>query len=179
MALKNDETISNFGHRLCALMEEKEISSPKELAKKLYMRKLVHVKTRNNYNSPERDRDNAILSIEKKIVRHIKTGVISDQNGEFVLAYSSFFGCSTDYILGLTDIRTPNYETRYICELLGLNENVVTELIRCNQEKDNPVPACWSLLMGSQLLHSLPEDMILMGTELQRMYQHEGELNAL
>ena len=33
--------------------------------------------------------------------------------------------------------------------------------------------------MDSQLLYSLPNDIITMGKELQCMYQHEGELNAL
>lgn len=137
------------------------------------------MKTRENFNSPERDRDNAILSIEKKIVRHIKSGVISDQNGEYVLAYSTFFGCSSDFILGLTSIRTPNVETRRICELLGLSEDVVGELMKCRKDADSPVPGCWSFLMGSPLLYSLPSDIITMGKELQLMYQHEGNLNAL
>ena len=179
MALRNDETISDLGQRLYSLMDEKGLDSPKDLAKRLYEERLVHVKTRENYNSPERDRDNAVLSIEKKIVRHIKSGVISDQNGEYVIAYSQFFRCSSDYILGLTSIRTPDVEIRRICELLGLSETVVTELMKCQTVADNPVPGCWSLLMSSSLLYSLPTDIITMGKELQLMYQSEGELNAL
>ena len=179
MALRNDETISSFGQRLYSLMDEKGLDSPKDLAKNLYEAGLVHVKTRENFNSPERDRDNAILSIEKKIVRHIKSGAISDQNGEYVLAYSRFFGCSSDYILGLTDIRTPDVEIRRICELLGFSEQVVAELMKCQKDTESPVPGCWSLLMSSSLLYSLPSDIITMGKELQLMYQHEGELNAL
>ena len=61
MALRNDETISALGQRLYSLMDEKGLDSPKDLAKSLYESELVHVKTRENYNSPERDRDNAIL----------------------------------------------------------------------------------------------------------------------
>lgn len=179
MALRNDESISALGQRLYLLMDEKGLDSPKDLAKTLHELGLVHVKTRENFNSPERDRDNAILSIEKKIVRHIKSGIISDQNGEYVLAYSKFFGCSSDYILGLTCIRTPDIETRHICELLGLSEAVVSELIKCHKNDDNPVPGCWSFLLGSSLLYSLPDDIITMGNELQLMYQREGELNAL
>ncbi len=87
MALRNDETISELGRRLYELMDEKKIGSPKELAKALYRLGLVHVKTRENFNSPERDRDNALQSIEKKIVRHIKSGVLADNQGEYLLAY--------------------------------------------------------------------------------------------
>ena len=179
MALRNDETLSALGQRLYSLMDEKGLYSPKDLAKKLYGSGMVHVKTRENYNDLERDNNNAILSIEKKIVRHIKSGVISDQNGEYVAAYSKFFGCSSDYILGLTSIRTPDVETRRICELLGLSETVVTELMNYQKDAESPVPGCWSFLMGSSLLYSLPADIITMGKELQLMYQHEGELNAL
>lgn len=57
MALRNDETISALGQRLYALMDEKGLTSPKDLAKKLYELGLVHVNTRENFNSPERDRD--------------------------------------------------------------------------------------------------------------------------
>ena len=179
MALRNNDDISPLGQRLYSLMDEKGLDSPKDLAKKLYELGLVHVNTRENYNSPERDRDNAILSVEKKIVRHIKSGVVSDQNGEYVLAYSRFFGCSSDYILGLTSIRTADVETRRICELLGFSEAVVTELIKCRQNKQSAIPSYWSLLMSSPLLYSLPSDTMIMGNELQLMYQYEGELNAL
>ena len=79
----------------------------------------------------------------------------------------------------MSSIRTPNVETRRICELLGLSEKVVTELMKCHEDADSPVPGCWSLLMESPLLYSLPSDVITMGKELQLFYQQEGELNAL
>ena len=79
----------------------------------------------------------------------------------------------------MSSIRTPNVETRRICELLGLSETVVTELMKCHEDADSPVPGCWSLLMESPLLYSLPSDVITMGKELQLFYQQEGELNAL
>ena len=107
MALKNQEGISEFGKRLYMMMERhndtvddsKKISSPKDLAIAFYGEGLVHVNTRENFNDPSRDKWNAINSIEKKIVRHIKTGVISDKQGEYLLAYASFFDCSTTFPL--------------------------------------------------------------------------------
>ena len=166
MALRNDESISELGRRLYELMDEKQISSPKDLAKVLYGLGLVHVKTRENFNSPERDRDNAIQSIEKKIVRHIKSGLLADNQGEYLVAYCRFFDCSSDYILGFTNIRTPNVEARRICELIGLPEEIILELIKLNQEELRPIPGCWSMLMKSKLFRSLPEDIIAMGNEL-------------
>lgn len=179
MALRNDESISSLGRRLFALMDEKHIESPKELAKQLYDGGFVHVKTRENFNDQDRDRNNAILSVEKKIVRHIKSGVISDSQGEYILAYSRFFGCSADFILGLANIRTPDVGVRNICEKLGLSEKTVISLINANTEKGNPCAACWSLLMESTLFTSVPHDIISMGKELQLFYQHEGKVKAL
>ena len=186
MALKNQESISEFGKRLYMMMERHNgsaedadiISSPKDLAKAFFSGGLVHVNTRENFNEPSRDKWNAINSIEKKIVRHIKTGVISDKQGEYLLAYAKFFDCSTDYLLGLTPIVSSDIEVRRICELLGLSEAVVVELIRCRQDGDEAIPGCWSLLMDSSLLHSIPNDIISMGNEMLRMYQAEGELKA-
>ena len=186
MALKNKEGISEFGKRLYMMMEryndsvkdEEWISSPKDLAIAFYNGGLVHVNTRENFNDPNRDKWNAINSIEKKIVRHIKTGVISDKQGEYLLAYAKFFDCSTDYLLGLTPIVSSDIEVRRICELLGLSEAVVVELMRCKRNEDIAVPGCWSLLMESSLLHSIPDDIVSMGKEMQLMYQAEGELKA-
>lgn len=186
MALKNQEGISEFGKRLYLMMERyndaaddaKKVSSPKDLAIAFYSDGLVHVNTRENFNDPSRDKWNAINSIEKKIVRHIKTGVISDKQGEYLLAYAKFFDCSTDYLLGLTPIVSSDIEVRRICELLGLSEAVVIELLRCRQNGDVAVSGCWSLLMESSLLHSIPNDIISMGKEMQRMYQAEGELKV-
>ncbi len=186
MALKNQEGISEFGKRLYMMMERhndtvddsKKISSPKDLAIAFYGEGLVHVNTRENFNDPSRDKWNAINSIEKKIVRHIKTGVISDKQGEYLLAYAKYFDCSTDFLLGLTPIVSSDIEVRRICEMIGLSEAVVVELMRCKSAGDVAVPGCWSLLMESTLLHSIPNDIISMWKEMQLMYQAEGELKA-
>lgn len=186
VALKNQEGISEFGKRLYILMDrhndsakvEKKIRSPKDLAIAFYNNGLVHVNTRENFNDPNRDKWNAINSIEKKIVRHIKTGVISDNHGEYLLAYALFFDCSTDYLLGLTPIVSSDIEVRRICEMLGLSEVVVVELHRYKQNGNIAVPGCWSLLMESSLINSIPDDVISMEKEMMLMYQAEGELKA-
>ncbi len=187
MALKNSDELSDLGRRLYRLMdeynknhnEEQKITSPKELAAALYDQNLVRVNSRENFNDAWRDRNNAIQSIEKKIVRHIKSGIVSDQQGDYLLAYSKFFGCSTDFILGLTPVMSSDIEVRRICELLGLSENVVIRLIRSAHEKEDPASGLWSLLMGSDLFYTIPQDVVTMGNELIRMYQNEGEITAL
>ena len=131
MALKNRDDLSELGNRLYLLMDrynlsvpdDKKIDTPKKLATALYEAGLVEVKNRENFNSDEINKNNAIGSIEKKIVRHINTGKISDKNGDYLPAYAKFFNayakffkCSSDYILGLTDIISDNIEVRQICQ---------------------------------------------------------------
>lgn len=187
MALKNRDDLPELGKRLFILMdrynenvsEDDQIHSPKHLATALYDAGLVQVKARENFNSDDINRNNAIGSIEKKIVRHMNSGVISDKNGDYLLAYATFFKCSTDYILGLTDIISDNMEVRKICQLLGFPEGLVLELMKCQENGNYAVLSCWSILMGSHLLYSVPEDMVAMGNEIQKAYQHDGELKAL
>ena len=53
-----------------SVSEDDQIHSPKHLATALYDAGLVQVKARENFNSDDINRNNAIGSIEKKIVRH-------------------------------------------------------------------------------------------------------------
>lgn len=188
MALRNQESISEFGRRLYSLIDEYDsaaenkdnmIKSPKGLAKRLYDQGLIHVNTRENYDYESRDYNNAVGSIEKSIVNHIKTGVIKDQKGEFVIAYSRFFKCSADYILCLTDIRTPDVETRRICEITGLSESAVARLIESRKNRQLQQTGCWSMLMGSELYYTVPEDWLTLAEEEKLSMQKEVELNVL
>ena len=187
MALKNRDDISEFGKRLYGLIadmdgdtenEEDKIKSPKGLAKKLYDQGLVHVNTKDNFNSEYINYNNAINSIEKKIVRHINTGIIKDQQGEFVLAYSRFFNCSSDYILGLSEIKSPNLTVRGICEVTGLSEIVVNQLIQTNNEEDSYINEMWSALMESSLFEDVPSGWRAYGGQLIELYQSEARLRT-
>ena len=186
MALRNEPGISEFGKRLFSLIdemdantekEEDRIRTPKGLAKRLYHSGLVTVKTKDNDNAPSTDTNNAIGAVEKKIVNHINTGKIIDQKGEFVIAYSKFFHCSADYILGLTDIRTPDVEVRRICELTGLSEVAVTRLVESKSKKEEQLEytGCWSLLMSSDLYFSVPTDWMTLADEWRISILEETE----
>ena len=184
MALKNDESISELGKRLLDLMQEHGFQSPKEFAKDLYSQQLIHVKTRECFNSPEKMRDNAILSIEKKIVRHIRTGLISDDSGEYILGYCKLLNCSSDYLLGLTPIKSADIEVRRICEITGLREPAVTGLIKyadCNEgngfdPEHEAVAGWWSFILSSDLLYSIPNDLRIASEEVIEGYRLKAEL---
>ncbi len=184
MALKNDESISELGKRLLDLMQDHGFQSPKEIAKELYSQQLIHVKTRECFNSPERMRDNAILSIEKKIVRHIRTGLISDDSGEYILGYCKLLNCSSDYLLGLTPIKSADIEVRRICEKTGLEESAVAGLIKYKDYDDEndyiPEHQCiagwWSHILGSDLLFSIPNNIRIAAEEIQEGYRLRSTL---
>ena len=173
MALwNNSRKLSPLGLRLKELVDEKNksitneediIQSPRDLAKHLYSLGLVHVNTGDNFNDEGTDKNNAIGSVEKKIVRHIKTGRIVDHNGEFVIAYSKFFNCSSDYILGLTKIKSTDIEVRRICELTGLSEAAVNNLVSGKLIYDQlgkNINYYWSVLLESSLYKELAFDWL-------------------
>lgn len=152
--------MSLFKNRLWSLMGE-EYNSPKQLAKELYDAGLVKVKQRENYNDERVDNNNAYGSIEKKIRKHCKSDTASEVQGEFILAYCQFFGCSADYLLGFTDIRTDNMDTRQICDKTKLSEEAVKRII------DSPWQTVWwSKLFETPLFIDLPAGWLHMLNEL-------------
>ena len=179
MALKNDDTIPSLGRRLLDLMEEMNYDSPKDLAKVLYDRELVHVNTRMTYTDEYDIRSSAIGSIEKKIVRHIKTGTIADTTGEFLPAYCKLLFCSSDYILGLTDIRSDDYEIRRITELTGLDEKVIGKFIDYNDEDNEHVASWWSYILNLDLFDEIPDSLEYAGDDLEEQYHTAAVLDAL
>lgn len=51
---------------------------------------------------------------------------------KFVVKASKYFNVSTDYLLGITDIKTPNRDIRYIHEYTGLDEISISTLNNLN-----------------------------------------------
>lgn len=152
--------MSLFKNRLWSLMGE-EYDSPKQLAKDLYDAGLVKVKQKDNFNDKRVDKNNAYGSIEKKIRKHCNSDTPCEVQGEFILAYSQFFGCSADYLLGFTDIRTNNMDIRQICEKTKLSEESVRRII------DSPTQTVWwSKLFETPLFIDLPTGWLHMLQEL-------------
>lgn len=160
MAIRTEDhnDLCKFGNRLWKLMESKKYGTPRELAIALYDSGLVKVDSRHEYNTPEENRKNAIGSTEKKIIKHIRASNADAVQGEFILAYCKHFNCSSDYLLGLTEIVTNNLDIRRICELTGLSEVVVTNLAYEIQSQDGSsyITDFWSMLMESDLFMGLP-----------------------
>ncbi len=109
-------------------MEKKQIFTTKELAKILYNKKLVTVKQRYSYDDFSKIYGNAIESVDKKIQKHLRSDTADGLQGEYVMAYCNFFGCSSDYLFGFIDCKT--HEDQFIQDKTGLSQTAIGELRR-------------------------------------------------
>lgn len=125
----SDKTL--FKNRLYCLMEEHGIFTAKELAKELYEKGYVSVnQKKESFSDPCVIDNNAVASIEKKIQKHLNADKPDKLQGEFVMAYCRFFGCSADYLFGY--IALPTHKTTNIYEETGLSENAIDRLVQLN-----------------------------------------------
>lgn len=123
-----------FKNRLWKLMVEKHIYTTKELAKMLYNLNLVTVRQKPSYDEPSKIHGNAIGAIDKKIQDHLKADTAKKLQGEFVIAYCTFFGCSSDYLFGFINCAT--HDMQFIHDYTGLSEDTIDEL-------NNPISPKW------------------------------------
>lgn len=123
--IKRQEVKGRFGLRLKKLMDKKGIDNAHELAVELCDKKLVTVKTSDTFITAEAIRKSEIDSTVKKIRKHLVSDGINDLQGEFAMAYSTYFDCSLDYIFGLTDVMSNDRKIREAHEILGISEEAV------------------------------------------------------
>jgi hypothetical protein len=177
MALKNDE-LSSFGNRLMELMQSKECDTPKALAMRLLDEKLVTVNTRGK--DIYKNKDNAVGSVEKKVRAHLHAKDGSALQGEFVIAYCKFFGCSADFLFGFTDIKTSDMDIRTICSKTGFSEATISRIIE-NQlmEEKSHYNEGWSQMLESSLYYGIIDNWLMAGEQALLSAQKEVEREQL
>lgn len=119
----NDSTtksMSDFQERLRLLMAEAKINSNRALARAISEKELFGETTDE--------------SVVKAVQGHLRPDEKNEQglprslSLKQALGYCSLFGCSMDYLLGRTSIKSQDYNVRLICEWLRIPEETVVKI---------------------------------------------------
>ena len=70
----------------------------------------------------------SLINYEVSDEYHTKAYKNNGMRVEYLRYFADFYGVSADWLLGLTDVRTPDSSVRNICQYTGLNENAVKTL---------------------------------------------------
>lgn len=81
----------------------------------------------------EKELNNKIGSLTRTINKHLGYEDCSHIEGNWIVNYCNFFGCSADFLYGLID--TPRHEQTDITKYTGLSVNSVTRLHRIHTYK--------------------------------------------
>ena len=156
----NATDMSLFCNRLITEMQLHGYKTRRALATVLFDRGLIKVNHKPNFESEKKNRDNAIGSIEKTIQGHCGAATAEKVKSQYIVAYSTVFNCSADYLLGLSDIKNKDIEVREICEKSGLSENAWFSIVEAKVET-----AWLSDLIESGLTHELFKAWISMSQQ--------------
>jgi len=69
-----------------------------------------------------------VLNVKRETVNQWENNT-RDIKTQYTVSLAEHFKTTCDYLLGLTDVKTPNMDTRAICEKTGLTENII-EIIK-------------------------------------------------
>ena len=155
----DDEKI--FCNRLWKLMDERKLSTARELAQALYAEGIVPV------DSASEDETSIIGSMTRRIQEHLNLEDTDKLQGRYVKAYCKFFECSADYLFGLSSIKSENPDVIRFCEATGLSEKSVRRLIEdLPEDIKSDLVGFWSNVLESNLFYGVPLEFHQMCYEL-------------
>lgn len=182
---ENHTDLSVFGNRLINLMEEKgeAYNSGRKLAYALYDGEYFPDMDYHTAKGESDLRQKDIWKIEKQINKHMNSKDGSKINGKYLTIYSKFFNCSTDYLLGITDIKTVNLEIRQMCELTGLSEKAIGNFIAVSDVDFSDlsleiVNEFWNFILESNLTEELRLDWICLMKQKLEYLDKRAEIEA-
>lgn len=73
---------------------------------------------------------------------------------------AEYYNVSTDYLLGRTDVKTPDTELKTVCEVTNLSESAAKKIIKLN-EKENQSDIDYSDMLFNQMIESPEFDEIV------------------
>ncbi len=126
-------------------------------------------------------RYSAIGSIEKRIREHLNAKDSKCLQGEYVWAYCKYFSCSTDYLFGFTEVKSPDVDIRKICEKTGLSEQAVIKLCNHTESQDGPseIHRCWSKLLEGDGFLGIPFDWMAAYDEASEVVKCDAAVAAI
>lgn len=77
------------------------------------------------------------LNVSRQIISYYETGTRMP-NVEDIIILSEFLGTSSDYLLGLSDVKTNDKDIQFICDYTGLSEESVNLLNTYKKHDSNP-----------------------------------------
>ena len=168
----DDEKI--FYNRLWKLMEERNLSTARELAQALYAEEIVPV------DSASEDEISIIGSMTRRIQEHLNLEGTDKLQGRYVKAYCDFFGCSADYLFGLSSIKSENPDVIRFCEATGLSEKSVRRLIEdLPEDIKRDLVGFWSNVLESNLFYEVPLEFHQMCYELGQYRIAQDQIKAI
>ena len=168
----DDEKV--FYNRLWKLMEEHKLSTARELAQALFAEGIVPV------DSTSDDESSILGSMTRRIQEHLNLENADKLQGRYVKAYCKFFGCSADYLFGLSSIRSGNPNVIKFCEATGLSEKSVKRLIEdIPEDIKEDLVGFWSHVLESNLFYGIPLEFHQMCYELGQYRVAQDQIKAI
>ena len=163
MAFKsmNNDDENIFCNRLWKLMESRKLLTARGLAQALFAEGIIPV------DSTSEDEASIIGSMTRRIQEHLNLEDTDKLQGRYVKAYCNYFGCSADYLFGLSSIKSGNPDVIKFCETTGLSEKSVRRLIEDLPENiKRDLVGFWSNILESNLFYGVPLEFRQMCYEL-------------
>lgn len=150
-----------FHARLWKLMKGRNLSTARGLALALFDEGIVPV------DSASEDKISIIGSMTRRIQEHLNWEKADKLQGRYVIAYCNYFGCSADYLFGLSSIKSSNQDVISFCKATGLSEKSVKRLIEeIPEDIKSELIFFWSAVMESNMFYGLPLEFHQMCYEL-------------
>lgn len=176
MAFKsmNHDNEKFFCNRLWKLMEEHKLSTARELAQALFADGIVPVVSKSA------DEISIVESMTRRIQEHLNLEETDKLQGRYVKAYCDFFGCSADYLFGLSSIKSGNPDVIKFCEVTGLSEKTVRRLIEdLPDDIKRDLIEFWSHVLESKLFYGIPLEFHQMCYELGQYRIAQNQIKAI
>lgn len=182
---ESHEDLSIFCNRLISLMVEKgpQFNSGRKLAIALYdgefLSDMHYHKGKGESDLKQKD----LYKITKNINNHMNATDVCKVSVNYLLAYSKFFECSVDYLLGLTELKTTNPKMKEICEYTGLSEKAVFNLITILDDDLSDVPLViinevWNSILESDFTDKMRSYWLRLGNIASKCIECQADIDA-